>query len=207
MEQKVIKYLPLGDSYTIGEGVVAKDSFPSQVTQLLNTAKFPVELIGNPARTGWTTKDLILNELPVFDKWQPDFSTLLIGVNDWVQGFTLETFSDNLKQIVTHIQNGLPDKRNLVLMTIPDFSLTPQGGKYGGGRNISAGIQEFNHAIKTLAEERQLPMVDIFNMMLRVRSDISLIAEDGLHPSGRAYKEWSVDIFATVSRLPIFTGK
>ena len=207
MEIKKTKYLPLGDSYTIGEGVASEESFPTQVTQLLNNSGHTTELLGNPARTGWTTKDLITRELPVFDQLKPDFSTMLIGVNDWVQGFPVSFFKENLIYIVNHVQKGLSDKRNLVLLTIPDFSLTPEGSKYGGGRNITAGLQEFNQQIKLVAEERALPVVDIFMLSLRVRNDISLVAPDGLHPSGRAYTAWSADIFAAVKRLPIFEGK
>ena len=207
METKKIKYLPLGDSYTIGEGVPSDESFPSQVSELLNKSGYTTELLGNPARTGWTTKDLITRELPVFDQLKPDFSTLLIGVNDWVQGFSVSFFKENLNYVVNHIQNGLPDKRNLILLTIPDFSLTPAGGKYGGGRNITAGLQEFNQQIKLVSEERKLPVVDIFMLSLRVRNDITLVAPDGLHPSGRAYIAWSSDIFAAVKRLPIFENK
>ena len=206
METKKVKYLPLGDSYTIGEGVPIQESFPNQVTQLLNNAGHETELLGNPARTGRTTKDLITRELPVFDQLKPDFSTLLIGVNDWVQGFSVSFFKENLTYIITHLQKGLADKHNLILLTIPDFSLTPEGGKYGGGRNITAGLQEFNQQIKLVAEEHELPMVDIFMLSLRVRNNISLVAPDGLHPSGRAYTAWSENIFGTVKQLPIFQG-
>ncbi|MBY0425219.1 MAG: SGNH/GDSL hydrolase family protein [Cytophagales bacterium] len=207
MSSNKIKYLPLGDSYTIGEGVPFSESFPSQVTNLLNKSEKKVDLVGNPAKTGWTTKDLMEKELPIFDQLKPDFSTLLIGVNDWVQGYPLEIFRQNLGFIIHHIQHGLPHKGNLVLLTIPDFSLTPVGPKYSGGRNITAGLQEFNQVIKQLAEEKQLPVVDIFMLSLRVRNDISLVAADGLHPSGKAYTDWAENIVLAIQRLPIFSKK
>ena len=46
----------------------------------------------NPSRTGWTTADAIANELPSFRGARPEFGTLMIGVNDWVQGVEPDVF-------------------------------------------------------------------------------------------------------------------
>src|SRR5437667_11023298 len=81
-----VRYFPIGDSYTIGEGLDANENFPSLLTAHLNQSGIAIELLGNPAKTGWTTQDAIDNDLPLFKRLKPDFSTLLIGVNDWVQG-------------------------------------------------------------------------------------------------------------------------
>src|SRR5438270_6257284 len=79
-----IRYVAIGDSYSIGEGATPNESWPAVMTQHLNEKGLHVDLVANPSRTGWTTKDAIDRELPIFIKSNPTFATLLIGVNDWV---------------------------------------------------------------------------------------------------------------------------
>ena len=147
-----IRYVALGDSYTICEGAKWEESWPFILTQHLNKEKIPIELIANPSVTGWTTQELIDKELPIYEESNPDFATLLIGVNDWVQKVSEEQFHKNLIFILDKMQAGLKVKTNLVLITIPDFGVTPKGANYSGGRDISLGIGEFNSIIVKEAE-------------------------------------------------------
>jgi len=185
-----IKYVALGDSYTICEGADYKESWPKLLAEHLDKNGIETELIANPSRTGWTTKDLIENELPIYEKSNPTFATLLIGVNDWVQGVDAETFHRNLNFILDKMLLYLPNKKNLLLITIPDFGVTPSGSKYGNGRNISEGISEFNRIIISEAQKRNLKVVDIFPVSQKMKDDPALIANDGLHPSAREYAIW-----------------
>jgi len=197
-DNNLIRYVALGDSYTICEGAAWEDSWPVILTERLSNNGIPITLVANPSRTGWTTKDLIEKELPIFDSSSTTFSTLLIGVNDWVQGVTKEAFQNNLIQIIDHIQNGLPDKSKLVLITIPDFSATPEGPKYAKGRNISEGLQEFNAIITTESEKRNLFCVDIFPESQKMIQDLELTSKDNLHPSAKEYAIWEQIIYPIV---------
>src|SRR5690348_2901825 len=87
-----IRYVALGDSYTIGEGASPNESWPAVLTRHLKEQGIDIELVANPSATGWTTKQLIDRELPIFKDKEPNFGTLLIGVNDWVQGIDEKTF-------------------------------------------------------------------------------------------------------------------
>lgn len=190
-----IRYVALGDSYTICEGASWNESWPVILTKHLNENGVPVELVANPSKTGWTTQDLIDNELPVFDSSAADFATLLIGVNDWVQGVSKENFRSNLNYIIEHI---LKKTKKLVLITIPDFSVTPEGPKYAKGRNISEGLQEFNSIIKEEAAKRNLRCVDIFPVSLEMKDRPDLISSDNLHPSSKEYAIWENLIYPVV---------
>ena len=155
-------------------------------------------LVANPSATGWTTQDLIDNELPVFAAKDPTFATLLIGVNDWVQGVDTKTFQGNLEIILDAMQTELPNKHAIVLVTIPDFSVTPQGKNFTNGRDPVAGIQEFNAIIKEEGRKRNLQVVDIFPLSQAMGTDASLVASDGLHPSAKEYMLWEKQIFPVV---------
>src|SRR6476620_5606891 len=73
-EGKTLRYAVVGDSYSIGEGATARESWPALLTRHLTTSVRPVELVSNPARTGWTTQDAIGRELPAFRAAKPDFA-------------------------------------------------------------------------------------------------------------------------------------
>jgi lysophospholipase L1-like esterase len=200
-DSTTVRYVALGDSYTICEGASEKESWPVNLAADLTAKKIPVSLIANPSRTGWTTQDLIDRELPVFDKSDADAVTILIGVNDWVQGVDVATFRKNLKFILDHVQGKLADKQNILLITIPDFGVTPTGKNYSGGRNISAGISEFNEVIKEEAKARNLPLVDIFEATKQMGTDNSLVAPDGLHPSAKEYAIWEKMILPEFEKM------
>ena len=183
------RYVALGDSYTIGEGVEEAECWPSLLTAHLREAGIDIELVANPSRTGWTTERLIERELPVFDESRPTFATLLIGVNDWVRAVTPAEFEANLALILDHVQAVLPAPGRLVLVTIPDFSVTPSGGDYGYGRDTTGGIAGFNVIIATHAARRGVPLVDIFPLS-RETVGPEWVAGDGLHPNAAAYVAW-----------------
>lgn len=198
---KNLKYVALGDSYTICEGTTADQSWPVLLTKHLNDQGVNVELAANPARTGWTTKDLIDSELTVCEKVKPDFVTLMIGVNDWVQGVSKETFHKNLNYIINKVEATLTNKNNLVLITIPDFGVTPTGAMYGRGRDIAEGIGEFNDVIKEEADKRKLKCVDVFAESQKMKDNQDLMASDGLHPSAKEYAIWETLIYPVISGM------
>jgi lysophospholipase L1-like esterase len=185
------RYMALGDSYTIGEGLPEAGRFPDQLSNMLKERGAPVELCPNPARTGWTTRDLIENELPLFKKAKPELATLLIGVNDWVQGVDETTFRKNLAFILDEMIRVLPSSDRLLVLTIPDFSATPEGAKYGRGRDITAGIARFNAIIAEECIQRNLNLTDIFPATREMKGNPVLTAADGLHPSADEYRLWA----------------
>ena len=184
-----LRYVAVGDSYSIGEGASPEQSWPSLLTRHLASKGIKIALIANPSVTGWTTQQAIDRELPVFRDAKPTFATLLVGVNDWVQGVTEEKFRHNFSYLIEQMLACLPKDRNrLLIITIPDFSVTPNGPKYAGGRDIAQGIQSFNRIIADESARRGLRIVDIFPLSQDMRDDPSLVASDGLHPSAKTYK-------------------
>jgi lysophospholipase L1-like esterase len=95
----------------------------------------------------------------------------------------------------------LPNKKRLLVVTIPDFGVTPTGPKYARGRNIHEGITQFNKIVTEEARKRGLEVVDIFPLSKKMGHDKSLVAKDGLHPSAKAYAEWERLIFPVTLEL------
>ena len=190
-----IRYAVVGDSYSIGEGATEDESWPVLLARHLTKSGQATELVSNPSRTGWTTKDAIENELQLFCAARPNFATLMLGVNDWVQDVEPATFRSRLAHLMDEMLKVLPNKKRLLVVNIPDFSVTPEGPKYARGRVISAGLADFNKIIAEEARRRGLALVDIFPISQQMRDRSELVATDGLHPSATAYTEWEALIF------------
>ena len=196
-----IRYAVVGDSYSCGEGAKPAESWPALLTQHLKSQGVDVDLVSNPSVTGWTTKDAIDKELPKFVNSNPNFATLLIGVNDWVQGVDETAFRNRLSYLLDSMLAVMPNKKRLLVVTIPDFGVTPTGPKYARGRNIHEGITQFNKIVTDEAHKRGLQVVDIFPVSKNMGHDKSLVAKDGLHPSAKAYAEWEKIIFPAALEL------
>jgi len=190
-----VRYVALGDSYTIGTSVDPGDRFPDQLVRRLPA----LELVANLGVNGYTTADLIRDELPALHGLAPDFVTLLIGVNDVVQGIPAATYEANLVHILDVLLAAVPADR-VVAIAIPDYTVTPAGADYGDPAAKHDAIVEANSIMARLAAERGVAFVDIFDLSLRAARDRDLVADDGLHPSGAQYARWVERIAPLVER-------
>lgn len=180
-----LRYVALGDSYTIGTSVTELERFPNQLV-----ARLPqLELVANLGVNGFTSRDLIEVELPKLPALRPDVVTILIGVNDVVQGVSVSEYRENLIQILPRLVELVGAERILVV-TIPDYTVTPQGGAFGDPAQQSAAIQEFNALMEQIATLNRVRVVDIYDISLEAATDRTLVASDGLHPSGAQYGRW-----------------
>ena len=191
-----IRYVALGDSFTIGTSVGQNERWPDQLV-----AKVPeLELVANLGVNGFTSADVIAVELPQLHALRPELVTLLIGVNDVVQGVPEATYRRNVAAILDELV-GVVGARRILVVTTPDYTVTPAGVDYGDPATQSAAVRR-NNAINTeLALARGIAVVDIYDLSLRAALDRSLVASDGLHPSGAQYALWVDRIAPAIRRL------
>jgi len=184
-----VRYVALGDSYTIGTGVQAVERWPDQLVAALDGAGPTLELIANLGVNGYTSADLIRDEMPQLDDLRPGFVSVLIGVNDVVQRVALASYEENVITILDALLDRVAADR-IVTVAIPDYTVTPAGSDYGDPRRQHDGIVDANTTMQSLAVERGIAYIDTFDISLRAADDRSLIADDGLHPSGAQYALW-----------------
>lgn len=196
----VLRYVALGDSYTIGTSVEPAERFPDQLAAALGPDAPTLQLVANLGVNGYTSADVIRAELPALEDLDPGFATVLIGVNDVVQGVPIETYEANVATILDAVRTHLPADR-IVTVAIPDYTVTPAGADYGDPARQHDGIVIDNAVMERLAGERGIAYVDILDLSLRATDDRSLVADDGLHPSGRQYRLWVERIQPVVERL------
>jgi acyl-CoA thioesterase-1 len=196
-----IRYVALGDSYTIGTATrSAGERWPDQLVARLAAAGQPVEIVANLAVNGFTSGDVIEVELPRLDELRPGFASLLIGVNDVVRGIDGGTYERNVAAILDDVRRRLPANR-IVTVATPDYTVTPEGASYGDPAVQAAGIRRNNRILAEAAAARGIAFVDIHDLSLRAADDRSLVADDGLHPSGAQYALWVERIAPVVEAL------
>ena len=183
-------YLALGDSYTVGENVPTRKSFPAQVAKQLKaqlSSKVSLEII---ATTGWRTDNLldaISDKLTETDK-SYDFVTLLIGVNNQYQGSPFSQYEKEFPALLEQaIELAGKDPSRVAVISIPDYAYTP----FAEGRNlskISSDIDAYNSFAQETAEKKEVNFISITDITRRGLDEPDLIAGDGLHPSAKAYE-------------------
>lgn len=183
-------FLALGDSYTIGQGVSTAERFPHQTVSILKAKGINIATPTYIATTGWTTNSL-QNAIETNRPAKHDVVTLLIGVNDQYQthdttGYRLR-FTQLLDKAV-ELANG--KKQNVFVLSIPDYSFTPFAANSDTAR-IRLEIDWFNVINKQVTVANNITYLDITTSSREGRYDRSLIAGDGLHPSGLEYKKWA----------------
>jgi acyl-CoA thioesterase-1 len=181
-----IKYLALGDSYTIGQSVCETCRFPEQLKRRLynlnNQNSFNLNII---ARTGWTTGSLIsaINSQNPSNDY--DLVTLLIGVNNQYQESSFSIYEKEFPELIdkaVYLAKG--DKTNLIVLSIPDYAFTPFGN---GNQKTTKEIDAYNAFAQNYCLKNNIVFVNITSITRQGLSDPSLVASDNLHPSEKAY--------------------
>lgn len=191
---KTITYLAIGDSYTIGESIPSAENFPNQTAALLqnDSIKLVTRII---ARTGWTTDELEAgitnaNNLDPL-KSSYDMVTLLIGVNNQYRGRPVESYKPDFERLLNKAiwyAGNRPER--VVVVSIPDWGVTP----FASGRDrvqIAREIDAYNAANREISERYHIYYIDITGWTREAATDNSLLALDGLHPSGKEYARWA----------------
>lgn len=188
------RYLALGDSYTIGESVAASERFPVQLAKQLGLGE--PEII---AKTGWTTDELNA----AIDAAKPhspyELVTLLIGVNNQYRGRDTEQYR---REFAALLQRAIGfaggHAKHVVVVSIPDWGITP----FAEGRDrakIAREIDQFNAINREETQRAGAHYADITPVS---RRETTLIAPDGLHPSGAMYTKW-VDVIVPEARTAL----
>ena len=192
-----LRYLALGDSYTIGERVAENERFPNQLADALAKQDIYITNLRNIARTGWRTDDLQagITAAAIADSTF-DMVSLLIGVNNQYQNRSIDVYKTEFEALLNQaVKFAGGKKRRVVVVSIPDYAFTPYGN---GSTRISTEIDNFNAANEQITKANGIAYVNITPISREGIKDPSLVASDGLHPSGKQYGCWVSAMMPTV---------
>ena len=185
------RFLALGDSYTIGEGVAPADRWPARLTELLRARGTDLGRPAIIARTGWTTGELSA-AIDAADPRGPfELVTLMIGVNNQFRDADPEAYRTEFAALLRRAVRFAGDEPSRVLvLSIPDWGVTP----YAAGRDrarIAAGIDRFNAINREETRRAGARYVDVTPTSRAAAGDREHFAADGLHPSGKMHAQWA----------------
>ena len=192
-----LRYLALGDSYTIGTGA----SEPGRcwvglvAERLQGASGRPVSVV-NQAVNGFTADDVIAAELHLVRERSPELVSVLVGANDVVRGRSEAGYAASLGVIYDEVAVlRLPPGR-VAAVSVPDFSLSPWARPYGTGA-LRARIDAVNSIARAEAAARGFAWVDISEVSRSGAASPGWFAEDGLHPSDAQYAAWAEAIWSS----------
>lgn len=199
-----LTFLALGDSYTIGESVSPKLRWPVQLVDSLKNKDIAVADPQIIAKTGWTTQDLLNAMKNQLENEKFDLVSVSIGVNNQYQGKSLKDYEEDLREIfkkaIYHSNSGA---KGVFAVSIPNYGATPFGAE--NSERIGQEIEEFNQVFKKVASDFNVEFYNITPISERAAQENDLVAEDGLHPSGKMYSLWVAEflpeILAKISSL------
>lgn len=194
-----MRYVALGDSYSIGTAVAPEEAWPPQLAARL--ADVEVHLVANLAVNGATADDVATEQLPELERLKPELASLLVGVNDVVQGVPEETYGARVSEILDGMLQLLPATAIFGVAT-PDFTVSRQGGAYGVPEGQRAAIMRGNEILRGACEYRGILFVsEIFDVSHELGDAAGMLAADGLHPSGSQYAHWVAAIEPAVRAM------
>jgi lysophospholipase L1-like esterase len=182
------RFLALGDSYTIGEGVDVGDGWPGQLARALRETGVSIDDPEIVATTGWTTDELVsaiegASLRPPFD---------LVTLLDHYRGCDVFDYGARFRTVLARaVELAGNDAERVLVISIPDWGVTPFASSDPRGRGeIGREIDRFNVTARAAAESTGVRWVNVTPVSRRAGDDPTLLAPDGLHPSGAMYAEW-----------------
>lgn len=187
------RYLALGDSYTIGEGVDADGRWPMQLAAALRSEGIALADPRIVAATGWSTDELDA----AIDAAEPlgdyGFVSLLIGVNNQYRGRDVDEYRAQFAALLERaigFAGGRSDR--VVALSIPDWGVTRFGRDSGRDlAQISRELDAYNAAAQDICAQRGVAFVDIARVSRERGAEQAMLADDGLHPSAAMYAQWT----------------
>lgn len=200
-ETAAISYLALGDSYTIGEGVLESERWPMQLALRLEEDGMPIKQPKIIAKTGWRTDELLQAMQEQASKKKYDIVSVQIGVNNQYQGRDLFVYKKEFKKILEKATlYGKQGRRSVFVLSIPDYGVTPFG-KESDKKNISREVKAYNKTARKIAKEMGISFYNITPISKKAAKDLSLVAKDELHPSGKMYTLWVEKIYTKIQQM------
>ncbi|NKZ39292.1 MULTISPECIES: SGNH/GDSL hydrolase family protein [Oleiagrimonas] len=187
------RYLALGDSYTIGEGVCAHDRWPQQVVNALRREGLRMDDPQIIAVTGWTTDELAAGMRAVSLQPPYDLVSLGIGVNNQYRGRDVGNYREEFAELLARAVHLAGDRPRQVMVTsIPDWGVTRFAREQGrDAAAIAREIDIYNAVGRDETLRAGAHWADVTALSRACGDDAEMLTDDGLHPSAAQYTLWN----------------
>ncbi len=188
----MMNYLALGDSYTIGEGVIASHAFPYLLAEALGQQGVVTKEAQIIAKTGWTTDELIQAIAEVKPAANFDLVTLLIGVNNQYRGYPKEQYAKEFQNLLEQSLGFAQGNQQAVyVLSIPDWGKTPFGAQSNRDRTLIAQeIDAYNLLAQHICNQFGVSFTDITSLTRDLDKFEQPLAADNLHYALAMHRAW-----------------
>jgi lysophospholipase L1-like esterase len=188
-----VRYLALGDS--LSQGVGAPDeqtgAFPALLAEQWRGAGCEVEL-QNAGISGYTAEQVLTDEVPQIEEFQPTLITFQAGGNDIVNGVTLDQYRQNVKAV---LEAATGSGARVIVLAQNEWFRSPEGKTYGD--DLAAQREAFDAALIEEANAAGAEFVDM-RATYKQQADDNQWVEDGIHPTPDAYAAWATELAGAV---------
>jgi lysophospholipase L1-like esterase len=120
---------------------------------------------------------------------------MMISVNNQYRGRSEEEYRHQFRTLLQRaIAYAGDDPTHVIVLSIPDWSVTPFASALGAEPSslarIAAAIDRLNAINQAEAERSGAYYIYVTSLSREATADRSLLAPDGLHPSGKMYARW-----------------
>jgi acyl-CoA thioesterase I len=191
VDTEQVRYLALGDSLTQGVGAGgAGGAFPALLAARWRTNGCRVEL-QNAGIGGYTSSQILADEAPRINSFEPTIVTFQAGVNDIVTGVTLDEYRKNINAILTSTEAS--GARVIVIAQNEWFrSLDEKALR----ERFDAQRSAFDSALIEEASLHGAEFVDLRRLYAE-QAEQGQWVEDG-HPTPEAYEAWAAKLSEAV---------
>jgi len=206
-EPPPVRIMPLGDSNTLGYSVpIYFSGYRDLLYALLTDAGYTVDFVGtqidthNPAipdphhqgHSGFRI-DQIDSGL---DGWlggiaDPDVVLLMIGTNDFLQGFQTAQAPNRLDSLIGHIATARPYAKILVASIVPNTTSS----------SINTAQNSFNATIPGIVNNHVLLGRDVYFVDVNAAVTPADMSVDGVHPNEAGYDKIANTWFDAISSV------
>jgi lysophospholipase L1-like esterase len=184
-----VRYVSLGDSLTQGIGVENLDTqaFPALLAEKWRAAGCEVEL-QNLGISGFTAGQVLSDEVPNMNDFQPTVITFQAGGNDIANGVSLDEYRKNVKAV---LDAASATGAKIIVLAQNEWYRSPDGQNYG--ENQAAQRVDFDAALIEEGNSHGAQFVDM-RPLYKQQADDGQWVEDGLHPTPEAYAAWAAGL-------------
>ena len=142
----------------------------------------------------------VLNRLETITKGKPAMVFLMIGTNDMNHGYSNDTISLNVRQIVQRIKQESPRTKIIVQSILPTNDCY---GLFTGHTKRYSDVAVINGMLKTMADEEDVEYLDLYSRFANNEGKMNpLYSNDGLHLNANGYLLWKDIVEEMIEELP-----